>query len=45
MSSEVAPREHREMAWLLAVLCLNMFGMLAVCVRVARMSVHARFQG
>ena len=30
VSSEVAPREHQEMAWLFAVLCLNMIGMLAV---------------
>ena len=45
MSSEVAPREHREMAWLLAVLCLNMFGMLAVCVRVARSVCACKVSG
>ena len=45
MSSKVAPREHREMAWLLAVLCLNMFGMLAVCVRVARSVCACKVSG
>ena len=43
--SEVAPREHQEMAWLFAVLCLNMVGMLAVCVRVARSVCACKVSG
>ena len=45
VSSEVAPREHQEMAWLFAVLCLNMVGMLAVCVRVARSVCACKVSG
>ena len=43
--SEVAPRGHQEMAWLTAMLCLNMVGMLAVCVRVARSVCACKVSG
>ena len=45
MPSEVAPRGHQEMAWLIALLCLNMVGMLAVCVRVARSVCACKVSG
>ena len=42
---EVAPRGHQEVAWWLAVLCLNMVGMLAFCVRVARSVCACKVSG
>ena len=42
---EVAQREHQEVAWLLAVLFLNMVGMLALRVRVARSVCACKVSG